>query len=206
MWLRSLSVLLQLSTLEPEQASWAAAPLGEHLEPRPGRTGHVTCPPGLACPCPPRSQAAASTSHRCILGSWEAGSRKQRWPGSFSVPVPETATPNPFSLHMRKQAWVGDWPRSLPPPIHPQASSACTKPTGPPNPSSGFCCLISFMSQPKPGCSSPCSVQAFQGVLLKLTSDHFAPLPWHQVLVQSPRPQDFHSGPATNAEGTRVRS
>lgn len=117
-WLRSLSVLLQLSTLEPEQASWAAAPLGEHLEPRPGWTGHVTCPPGLACPgLPPRSQAAASTSHRCILGSWEAGSRKQRWPGSFSVPVPETATPNPFSLHMRKQAWVGDWPRSLPLPF-----------------------------------------------------------------------------------------
>ena len=76
------------------------------------------CPPGPACPgLPPRSQAAASTSHRCILGSWEAGSRKQRWPGSFSVPVPETATPNPFSLHMRKQAWVGDWPRSLPLPF-----------------------------------------------------------------------------------------
>lgn len=69
------SVLLQLSTLEPEPASWAAAPLGEHLEPRPGWTGHVTCPPGLvpapACPREIGGSFHFSSLHPRLMGSGE---------------------------------------------------------------------------------------------------------------------------------------
>ena len=188
-WLRSLSVLLQLLTWEPEPASWAAAPLGERLEPRPGRIGHVTHPPGPACPGLPREArqqlplliAASSARGKRGAGSRGGLARSQSLSQGRPHPIPSLYT-------QENKPGLGTGPGLSA--SHSPSNLLCLnqKPTGLPNPSSGFCWLISLRSQPKPGCSSPCSVQAFQGVLLKLTSDHFTPPAWHQVLVQSRAP------------------
>lgn len=52
---------------------WAAALLGKHLQLRPGRINHVANPPG---PAFRESRVAASTSHHCVLSSWEAGEQE----------------------------------------------------------------------------------------------------------------------------------